>query len=391
MTASPPPQATLWALLVGNFIIGTGVLLPAGLLGPITRDLGVTSAEAGWLMTLGGLVVGLGAPVVAGLTARVDRRLLLTVALVAYVLGHLGAMMAPGLGWLLVMRALSVAGAAAFTPQAAATVGLLVPPASRGAAIGFIFIGWSLASVVGIPLATFAGEGLGWRATYGMMAFVSLLAAGMVWVVVPRGLRVSPMSFGVWGQVLRDVRLVVVLCITAAAMAGQFTVFTYISPILSGVHGLSGTGTALAFCLAGAFGVFGNWYAARRVSVWGVNRTVMGSLCLIGGGLAVAGVGWGSLGAFVAGLCLWNLGAFAVNSMQQARLVGLAPMLASVTIALNTSFVYLGQAIGSATGGVLIAQTGPSARQMAVAVGFVSLAAALSWFAARLERLAPQP
>jgi predicted MFS family arabinose efflux permease len=66
--------------------------------------------------------------------------------------------------------------------------------------------------------------------------------------------------------------------------------------------------------------------------------------------------GWAALTAL---LLPWGLGCFAANSSQQARLVALAPGLATASIALNSSAMYLGQAAGAATGGWLLAR-GPS-------------------------------
>jgi len=54
-------------------------------------------------------------------------------------------------------------------------------------------------------------------------------------------------------------------------------------------------------------------------------------------------------------VAIWGLGFAATNSMQQVRLVSAAPELASASVSLNTSVLYVGQAIGSAIGGVLYA------------------------------------
>ncbi len=81
-------RRALWALLFGNLVIGTGVLLPAGLLTALMADLTVPAGTAGLLVTVGGLVVGFGAPLLAGLTSKIDRRLLLALALGLYVVGH---------------------------------------------------------------------------------------------------------------------------------------------------------------------------------------------------------------------------------------------------------------------------------------------------------------
>src|SRR5688572_21983309 len=144
-------QLALWALFAGNFIIGTGILLPAGMLNDLSAGLGVSPATAGLLMVAGGVVIGLGAPVFATLTSGIDRRLLLVGSLVYYALGHALSALAPEFWSLLVIRALMVVSAGIFTPQAAASVALMVPPEKRAGAIAFIFIGWSIASVAGMP------------------------------------------------------------------------------------------------------------------------------------------------------------------------------------------------------------------------------------------------
>ena len=100
MTSNPgktSERLAFWSLLFGNFVIGTGVLLPAGLLNVLGADLQVPPATAGLLLFAGGLVVGIGAPVLAGLTSRFDRRMLLAVSAAIYAVGHALAALAPEL------------------------------------------------------------------------------------------------------------------------------------------------------------------------------------------------------------------------------------------------------------------------------------------------------
>src|SRR5690349_18300561 len=92
---APSPQAALWALFAGNFIIGTGILLPAGMLNDLSVGLSVNPATAGILMVAGGIVIGFGAPLFATLTSGLDRRLLLVGSLVYYALGHALSALAP--------------------------------------------------------------------------------------------------------------------------------------------------------------------------------------------------------------------------------------------------------------------------------------------------------
>ncbi len=208
-----PGQASqrlaLWSLLFGNFVIGTGVLLPAGLLNVLGADLQVPPATAGLLLFAGGLVVGVGAPVLAGLTSRFDRRMLLAVSAAIYAVGHGLAALAPEFWSLLIIRTVTMVAAALFTPQAAATVGLLVPPERRSEAIAFIFIGWSLASVVGIPLGSILGTEFGWRATFFAMAVLAAVSCVGVMLSLKPGLRVQPLQFSSWIAVFKNPALAV--------------------------------------------------------------------------------------------------------------------------------------------------------------------------------------
>src|SRR4029079_3251186 len=90
-------RVALWALFAGNFVIGTGILLPAGMLNDLSAGLSVTAETAGLLMLVGGIVIGFGAPIFATLTSTVDRRLLLASSLAPYPLRHAVSRLAPRL------------------------------------------------------------------------------------------------------------------------------------------------------------------------------------------------------------------------------------------------------------------------------------------------------
>src|SRR5690606_34699034 len=128
----------------GNFAIGTGVMIVPGMLGDLAHGLDVSVPTAGQLITLAAFVTCVGAPLSAALTSRIDRRALLVGALALYAAGHSACALVPGYASLAAFRALTVVSAAIFTPQAAATIALLVPPAERSKAVSAIFVGWSI-------------------------------------------------------------------------------------------------------------------------------------------------------------------------------------------------------------------------------------------------------
>lgn len=369
------PRAAVRALLFGNFAIGTGMMIVAGMLDELARDLDVSVPTAGQLITLAAFVTCVGAPLAAAFTSRVDRRALLLAALVFYAVGHTTCALVPGYGWLAALRAITVIPAAVFTPQAAATIALLVPPAQRSAAVAAIFVGWSLASVLGMPMGKLIAAYAGWR--WGFLAAGVLASVAAVWVArtIPGGLTVPALSAAAWRAVAGSRLLVGVLAVTLLSAAGQFTVIAYVAPAL-GVATQSPASTVSALlALFGLFGVIGNTLMARSIGRLGPDRAVSTSLAAIMAGtgfamllaLALAAAAFAPSAAppewlrwpLLLAACLsWGLGCFAMNSAQQARLAAIAPSLASASIALNTSAMYAGQASGAALGGALIGAIG---------------------------------
>jgi MFS transporter, DHA1 family, inner membrane transport protein len=386
--ASDSSRLPLWTLLLGNFVIGTGVLLPTGMLDNLSADLGVSVASAGLLVLIGGLVVGFGAPVFAALTSAVDRRLLLAACMALYVAGHALSALAPDFTTLAVLRAITIVSAAIFTPQAAATVGLIVPPERRAEAIAFIFIGWSAASVVGIPAGSLIASEFGWRAAYAMVAILSAVPLAMVWLAVRPGLKIQPLSFAAWKEALSNPVILCVLAVTLASASGQFTLVSYIAPFFKDSLAAGSGLIAVLFTIFGVAGVAGNTIASRFISKIGIDRAVLGAMLVMAAGTAILSLAFGAVIGCAAGLVVWGLGTFSGNSLQQSRLAAIAPALASASIALNTSVLYMGQAVGAALGGRLIADGITPALGWA-ATALMLVAAALSVAAARLAAVKP--
>lgn len=372
-----------WALLGGNFVIGCGVMVLAGTLNDLTRALHVSVPVAGQLISIAALVMGIGAPLLAGLLSRWDRRVLLTGAMIWYAVGHALCALAPNYAALLPLRALTVLSAAVFTPQAAATAGYLARPAQRGRAITFVFLGWTMASVLGMPLAAWIGERLGWRVAMGSVALAAGLAAWGVWRRVPSGVRPPALSWLSWRQALTQPVLMMVVAVTALQSAGQITVLAYAAPYFRRVLHATPEQVSIAFAWMGVCGLVGNIVLNRYVDRISAGRAV---------GIALACVALGQLlwplatniGVLMLVVTPWALGNFATNSAQQARLSGLSPNLAPALMALNTSAIYLGHAAGAASGGALIELFGFGLLHW-VSLAWVVAAMLLSWVAWRRQ------
>jgi predicted MFS family arabinose efflux permease len=376
-------QSASRALLVGNFAIGCGVMVVAGSLNDLVRSLQVSVPVGGQLIAVAAAVMALGAPLLAAALSGMDRRRLLSLALAWYAIGHALSALMPDYASLWPVRAASMLGAAVFTPQAAAAISVMAPPEQRGRAITFIFIGWSLASVLGMPVHSYIGEAFGWRWAFGLVAVLAAAAALAVWRTVPDGVRPPPMSGAAWRSTLTHPLLMGVVAVTALNAASQFTLFSYFAPYYRQALGASALGVSLLFLWFGAFGLLGNVLLQRWVDRVGAARCV--AIALVA--MACSQLLWplaGGAMAMAAVLTPWALGCFASNSAQQARLGAAAPALAPALMALNTSAMYLGQAIGAAGGGAVVAAQGFQGLNW-LALAWMALAVGLSlWLGRRM-------
>jgi predicted MFS family arabinose efflux permease len=379
----------LWPLMFGNIVIGTGVMMATGVLTEVSTSLDVSIATAGQLISSSALFTCVGAPLFAAWVSGWDRKKLLTASLLWYSVLHALAAVSDTFSALLSWRALAMAGAAIFTPQAASCIGLLVPAAQRGRAITFIFLGWSVASVIGTPLGAWLGGTFGWRYAFGLISILSLVSAAWLWRSLPAGIRPPALSRSAWVTTLTSRTLMLTVSVTMVSAAGQFVLFSYMAPYLKDLMGASTTSLSVLLLLYGVFGFMGNAFVARHIDRIGPSRSVMVSLTLMACGLALWPLGHSTLWLALA-FIPWGLGGFSANSAQQARLLQLAPNLASASIALNSSAIYAGQAIGAGLGGWLLMHQGLSALPGYALLG-VLLAMGVSWQASRYAQSHPLP
>jgi MFS transporter, DHA1 family, inner membrane transport protein len=356
------------ALMLGNVITGCSVLAPAGMLSELSGGLGVTIRDAGLLITFGAIVLCIGSPLTAWLTSRIERRTLLTGTLAVLALTNAASAFVPDYTTLLVIRLIMLAVGALYTPQAAGTAALIVPPEKRGSTIAYIFLGWSLAAAIGLPLITFIASRYGWRAVYGSIGLIGALSFLLLAWRLPGGLVGTPVDLKTWAAVGRNRMIVLLLSITTLQMSGQFVVFTFMGPLLTKLTGAGPDAVGLVFALYGIFGFVGIAIATRIVDSWGAYKTSLLFTTLLLSGVAGWALSAGIYPLMACSVAIWGLGFASTNSMQQVRLVTAAPALASASVSLNTSVLYIGQAVGSAIGGVLYA------RDMLYGTGYVAMA-----------------
>ena len=263
---TPQPRraiAAVASLGVAAFLYVTTETLPVGLLQSIGTELRVSPAQVGLLVTWYGLVVVVASIPLTYLTRRIPRRALLCSLLAIYVLTALGGALAANYGQLLGTRVATALSQAVFWSVVVPIAASLVPKRIRGRAVAVVFGGSSLAAVVGVPLGTILGQSLGWRWAFVALAAVGavVLVAVMAWIPAAGSeeLASHPGPARDWR------RYSAFLVVTVLVTAGVFTLFTYLSPYVTRVLGLSVATLGGVLLLRGLLGLGGVAIAGRFV------------------------------------------------------------------------------------------------------------------------------
>jgi predicted MFS family arabinose efflux permease len=351
---------TLAWLAMGAFAIGSEGLMIAGILPRIADDFAIPVAQAGHLVTIFSLAYAVGSPLIAVATASWERRTLLMSAMALFALANLAAALATGFAMLAVGRVILAFAAGAFMPAASAYAAMSVPPETRGRALAFVYAGMTVAMVIGVPLGTIVAAHLGWRATFAIVAGMSLVVLAGIKFKLPAVPNPPAAGLAERFAVARRPDVLSVIGLTVLVLAGAFGVYTFIGAYLETVLGASPEAVACFLILAGVAGAAGNTLGGHAADRW--NRRHFLMLILVVLSLAFAflplipalftGVsGWVAAGAV---LVLWGLFGWAFPAVQQVRLLAIDPRLASITLALNASAIYLGSATGAALGSLVV-------------------------------------
>lgn len=351
--ATSRPGLVHFVLALGGFAIGTTEFATMSLLPYLAHDLQISVPVAGHVISAYALGVVVGAPLIAVLSARLPRRTLLIALMGFYALANGLSAFAPNYRWMLGFRFLSGLPHGAYFGVAMLVAASVVPANQRARAVGHILLGLTVATIVGVPLANWLGQLVGWRWCFAVVAALALATAILVAVFVPEARQDKGASPSRELGALKNGQVWLTLTIGAIGFGGVFAVYTYLASTLVAVTGVS---ARLVPIVLAAFGI--GMTAGNIIVPYFADRAVMrtAGMLLLGSAvtlalypLAAPHFGTVTLDVMSIGFC----GALA--TVLQTRLMDVAGDAQSLAAALNHSAFNAANALGPWLGGLAIA------------------------------------
>ncbi|QRP45278.1 MFS transporter [Amycolatopsis sp. FDAARGOS 1241] len=344
----------LLALAIGAFGIGTTEFVMMGVLPQAAADFHIAIPTAGYFISAYALGVVIGAPLLTAVAVRLPRKTMLLAMMGLFTLGNGLFALSPNQAFGVLFRFLAGLPHGAFFGAGAVVASSLVKPGDRAKAVSMMFMGLTLANVVGVPLGTLLGQQVGWRATFGVVALIGLLAAGAIAKLVPHQGRPAEASLRGELSAFRRPQVWLALAIVTFGLGGVFACLSYIAPMLTDVTGFSPADVTLLLSLAGVGMTVGNYLGGRLA-----DRALMPSLYAAMLSLAVV------LGIFTltaqskvgAAITIFFVGVagFMIGPMMQTRIMQKAGGTPSLVSAAVQSAFNIANSIGAYLGGLVIA------------------------------------
>ncbi len=358
--------AATWALLslaVGSFGIGMTEFVVMGLLPNIAEDLLPSAwaaspeeaiAQAGWLITLYALGVVVGAPTIAGSVAKYPRhRVMIGLALALAAFNALTFLL-PTFELVAASRFLAGLPHGAFFGIGALVAADVLGPGNRAKGVAFVLTGLTVANVVGVPLGTFLGQQVGWRAAFMVVAAIFALATLLIALFVPAHAGEPGRTLRQELKVFRIGQVWLALGVGAIGFGGFFAVYSYVASVVTEVSGSSVWGVPLILVVMGVGMTIGNLVGGHLADV-DLNRTLVGGLIALAVVLSLFALTAQWIWAVALFALATGFVSAALSPTIQSRLLDVAGDNQSIAAALNHSALNIGNSVGAFLGGVVIA------------------------------------
>lgn len=360
--------AKLLLLASGMFIVGTNASVIAGLLPNIAEGLNATQGMVSYSITIYSVIVAIVAPVASIVLVRVPRATLMATGAGLFSIGTVVAASSHDVTQFYGGRAIAAFGGAALVPTAAALATSFVPPERRGRALAMVTAGFTLSGALGTPLGTALGNLVDWRFPMWVLAGIGVIVGVGIAVGLRKVPRSRPMPIRHRLAPLADRRVIGTVFTTMFLVISFNVVFIFSAMLTADATGGNGTLLAVLLMVYGCAGVVGNLLAGPMTDRYGSRYLGIIALCCVAVMMVIVPFVISSYVLCLIIFAVWGLVASGTNVPIQHRLVNIDPEAAPITMAWNSTAMYIGISLSPPLGNLAIGLGGPSVTPFAGAI-----------------------
>jgi predicted MFS family arabinose efflux permease len=259
-------KQTLYALALGVFGITTTEFGVIGIAPQIASAFNVTIEKTGWLLSAFALIVAIFGPFLMIFLSSFNRKKLMLIILGIFTVSNILSVFASNFNILLLARILPAFFHPVFWSIALSTAANSTTPEKSPKAIGVVFGGFTIASVLGIPLATLVTDIFNWQSSFILFAFINLLSLIGVLLFLPATQSLQKLSFKSQLQILKKRQLWISFILSFLMIAAMYSTYGYISAYLDKITRIDGKQISLMLFIFGTAGIIGNFLASKFLS-----------------------------------------------------------------------------------------------------------------------------
>ncbi|WP_441004697.1 MFS transporter [Staphylococcus epidermidis] len=343
----------IWILTIGMFALGMDAYIVAGLIPSISKSFNKSSSAIGQGVTVFTLFFSISAPIFSTILAKSPVKKLLIIAFSIFTLANIITAISMNYMLYIVSRAIAGLGAGVFSPIAISASNHLVSEKHKGKAIAFTVGGMSVGTVIGVPLGLEIANISNWRFAMLVIIVISFIALISISILMPKFKIEAPPNLKDRFQLFLNKHVLRVISVTLCAAIASLGLYTYLADIIkTNTDTKNLTHYLTAWGIGGLIGSFGIGFIIDRFKNTRFVMLIILILLALSFGLIPISINLPILGLIP--FILWGAMGWATQAPQQHILLKKHPEYGGSAVALNSSINYLGSAMGSAIGGIIL-------------------------------------
>ncbi len=353
-------QSVVFVLVA--FMLGCNEFLVVGVLSDLAKTFSVPISLVGYLVTIFATVYAVSTPFVTVLTSKYSRYKTLLTLMVIFLIGNTLSAIAPNFTFMMISRMVSATTAGSIISLVMIFANQIAPRNKRAYLISWVFAGFSIASVFGVPIGVSISTSIGWRYSFWGVSGISLITFVLLIFLLPKKIPQTKSTIRSQLTILMDSRIYYAIALVLFTAAMMYTYYTYIRPLLTTSMGFSTSLLNVLLFIIGIMSILNNrfsgYLAEKPNALKLMPKYYIVDIIL----LLILPLGLNNKISGMAILLVLTLIVTVLNSPIQMHFLNLAekeyPQSMVLASSLSSIFFNYGISLGSATASILVGTVG---------------------------------